>query len=935
MAYGVRYRAEWRATTRGERHYVVDFLKRDYAGEVEQMYLTGDCVVITYGAVDESELQPIKSSQADITILCTSSDSDYSELYTLDPAMYQVVIYEDESAIWRGYLATGEYRQPLAKVPYTVRFRVNDGLAVLKSKPYLEDNGERYTDDISVSALMRKLLSPISDNVDIWHYNLIYANQPSPTFDIISISQEAIYLALGDDVTYYDVLEAVLKNFGVQLLQQEGVWVIRSLDTLATAVNSNLVKVTSLDSLTTPGYGVSSDAMLSLLPPLKRMTVAAQPTTSIAISDVASNPDNWQASSGYTPYIPRLINYGDAIKMGVLGYVSEYIMGLAILPIRRIYTRSQTTSITLTADIHSGVRIESGINIGVWLISPNTSIIDSVVNWGIQGSYSASQIIVNRKTIYYDVDDEVWREVTSQNDPTASQLGLKRVILPASPREAIRPALSTLPQTSVTIELPNIPDMSSGNVYNDSWQIALVVGATGAAPRTLYISNVNISTASGDDTASENVHISNDGITAESYDVVWGTATTSGGNPYLSITDISKNGRAVYGFVEASQSCADKDVVGKMLADLRKKTTRNIEGIVDKKIAYGANNAVRYDGRYYYTNFVKHLLKRGVADIQLRELPQLTEVSGTHTFAFKFMPTSMIGLDRSLYYISAEDRIARIDTSDMTVKHLASLSGSSALRPGVRCVVAGDSVCVKAYDDRGILLSEIAEFSDDKVGFDSFLSTAVYDAVAQIWIASDGGANVVICDVNGYVISRMTCDVTPKQPTDVALLPYEGGFIYRFADSGKYYSYWHSYSIHSAGVFEATWSLANANITHISKRYLVYKGSDGRSEILRIMHQDLRSGLSAFSSIAAQNEIIAVNNAIILTRSSSGAAVYDTRRTVSSRYYSLGLGSATSLMALCGDVVFVQQAQIPYAYAWGRILNKINSTNNIAVTYDE
>jgi hypothetical protein len=347
------------------------------------------------------------------------------------------------------------------------------------------------------------------------------------------------------------------------------------------------------------------------------------------------------------------------------------------------------------------------------------------------------------------------------------------------------------------------------------------------------------------------------------------------------------------------------------------------------------NNAVRYDGRYYYTNFVKHLLKRGVADIQLRELPQLTEVSGTHTSSFKFMPTAMIGLDRSLYYISAESRIGRIDTSDMSVKYLASLSGSSTLRPGVRCVVAGDSVCVKAYDDRGILLSEITEFIDDKVGFDSFLSTAVYDAVTQIWIASDGGANIVICDVNGYVISRMTCDVTPKQPTDVALLPYEGGFIYRFADSGKYYSYWHSYSIHSAGVFEANWSLANANITHVSKRYLIYKGSDGRAEVLRIMYQDLRSGLMAFASIAAQNEIIAVNNAIILTRGSSGAAIYDTRRTVSSRYYTLALGSATSLMALCGDVVFVQQAQISYSYTWKRILNKINSTNNIAVTYDD
>lgn len=931
MAYGVKYRAEWRATTRGERHYVVDFLKRDYAGEVEQMYLTGDCIVITYGAVDESELMPIKSSQADITILCTSSDSDYSGLYTLDPAMYQVVIYEDESAIWRGYLATGEYQQPLAKVPYTVRFRANDGLSVLKAKPYLSVNGSRFTGSISISELIRRLLSPISDNVDIWHYNLIYANQPSPTFDIVNILEDAIYIALGEDITYYDVLEAVLKNFGVQLLQQDGVWVVRSLSTLATAVNSNLVNVISLDNKITPGYGISSDAVLSLLPPLKKMSVANRQTAEISLSEVVSQADSWQASSGYPAFVPKIVKYGDAIKISANGEIG-YVMGTAILPIRRIYTRSKETSITLTADIYSGNSAKEGtVNIGIWLCEPNTSVNENVVNWRL------AQIVLNRKTIAWDADNKNWKNISTMDVPTATKLGLRDVQLIPYPGQTIRPALSTLPKTSVTLELPNIPYISTDDVMYDSWEIVLVLAVTGAVQRSFYLSNVNISIANGEEYESEDIRVSNDGITSESYDVLWRSATRSlnGNNPYLTLLDMSREGRAVYGYIEASGSCADKDVVGKMLADLRKKTTRNIEGIVDKKIAYGANNAVRYDDRYYYTNFVKHLLKRGVADIQLRELPQLTEVSGTHTFSFKFMPTSMIGIDRSLYYISAEDRIARIDTSDMTVKHLASLSGSSTLRPGVRCVVAGDATCVRAYDDNSNLVSEISAFSDDKVSLNSFLSTAVYDAVTQIWIASDGGANVVICDVNGYVISRMTCDVTPKQPTDVALLPYEGGFIYRFADSGKYYSYWHSYSIHSAGVFEANWILANANITHISKRYLIYKGSDGRSEILRIMHQDLRSGLSAFASIAAQNEIIAVNNAIILTRSSSGAAVYDTRRTVSSRYYSLGLGSATSLMALCGDVVFVQQAQISYAYAWRRILNKINSTNNIAVTYDD
>ena len=109
MAYGVKYRGEWRATTRGVRNYVVEILQRGYSGDVLPILLTGDCVTLAFGEVDESELQPIKSSEATITILCTEEGNPYIEFFTLDPAQYQVIITENGSEIWRGYLATGDY----------------------------------------------------------------------------------------------------------------------------------------------------------------------------------------------------------------------------------------------------------------------------------------------------------------------------------------------------------------------------------------------------------------------------------------------------------------------------------------------------------------------------------------------------------------------------------------------------------------------------------------------------------------------------------------------------------------------------------------------------------------------------------------------------------------------------------------------------------
>lgn len=936
MAYGVNYRAEWLATTRGERHYVVDFLKRDYDGAILPMHLTGECITITYGARDESELQPIKSNEAEITVLCTEDDNRYSELYTLDASMYKVVIYEDGAVIWRGYLATGQYQQPLAKAPYVVRFRANDGLAVLKAMPYLDFNGQRYTEDKSVSALIRDLLSPISDSVDVWHYALLYAGQSAPTLDIVSITQDAIYLALGAEATYYDVLEAVLKNFGVQLLQQSGGWVVRSLDTLATAVNSSLVKATMLDNPASPGYGISSDAVLSFLPPLKKLTVASRGESNIALSDIASQPTNWQASSGYALYVPKLLNYGNAIKISAISNIGNTVMGIAALPIRRVYTRSQDTSITLTADIYSGNTFDNNIHIGVWLVKPSTTTNNEVVGWDYIDQAATSKIAIKRKTIAWDSEDKKWQEITTLANPTPAQLGLSSVTLKGAPRPGTRPALSTLEKTSISFELPYIPDMSSESIYNDTWEIVLVVSCVGGTRKLFYISNVAISTASDDNTSSEDIHISNDGISAESYDAIWRTTTTSpnGEVPYMTLVDTSKGNAPVYGYIEASASAADKGVVSKMLIDLRHNSTYNIEGIVDKAIAYGVNNVVRYDNRYYYTNYVRHLLKRGVSDIQLRELPQLTNTSGSGTFPLTSVPKQMIGLTRSLYFTTYQGALGRVDVATMSRSYLDT-SSVIALRTGVRCVVAQSAGRIRAYDDRGMLVAEVTDFLDDNVSSLAFYATAVYDAVAKVWIASDRGANVVICEPDGFVISRLTCAYTPTNPTDYAILPYNGGFVYRFADGNKYYSYWHSFAIHEDGVFEDRWSLSDKNITHISDRYIVYRDTTGRVEVLRIMSQDLRTGISAFASIAATNEVIAVNNALILTRGTSGAAIYDTRRTVSQRYYSLGMGGETSIMALCGDVVLAQGTQISNGYSWKRILNKINSTNNIAVTYDD
>ena len=966
MAYGVKYRAEWQASTRGTRNYVVDILKRDYTGAYSPMYLTGDCATITFGEADQNELQPIKSSEAEITALCTEENNPYMELYTLDPAEYQINIYEDDSLIWCGYLATGDYTQPLAKAPYVVRFRANDGLGVLKALPFLDADGNRLIDNEPVSALIRRLLSPISESVDIWHYNLLYFGQTSPTFDIACIPVNSIYNAFGDEVpTYYDVLEAVLKNFGVQLFQHNGIWRVRSLSTLAAAANSNLVNpVLALDAKSSIYKGIKNDAVLSFLPPLRRMTYPERATgNSVNLGDTMCQPSNWQATSGYNPYKPRLSKYGKALKYVALSHTNNSaIMGTAILPLQAVATRSQCVKLSVSLDIYSDeVEGLPSSYVGVWLASTDSTN-TSIVSWE-EGSSGLSKIYFSQPTIYWDTKNKKWVTLSTTSDPLYSELGLQKITIDKATTTSARPALSTLPKTSVTFELPELPEVSiSGKTY-DNWRVVVVVASTGGTRQQMYLDNlvVTIETVEGAEvTSSSAIAISKDGITDEAYASKWRTATEvtqSADIFYPALVDLTVANRRAYGYVEAMSGIADKDLVGKMLYDLRKSTTYTIDGEVDRVLPNGLNSVVTYDGRYYYVNYIKRLLKRGISSIQLRELPQLTEVSGTINLTTATAPREIASLDHSVYSLTNLHVLYRREATSSVNKRIAQATSSTvftpALRAGVGCVTLAEASSanankVSAYDDSGRLIAEVVDFTDDILSPLNWVRTAKYDAMAQVWLASDEGRNVVMCDKDGYVIARWECSMPTLSTsiTNAEILPYNGGFIYRYYSSysgittvePSYYCYWHSYSIHRAGTWESnTWALRYENIRFVNERYIVYINSSNQYVVRKVLKRDFNAGgLATAISLSAGNEVVAINSALILTRGSNGAAVYDTRNTASSKYYTLGIGTSTSPMVLCGDIVCCRANDIVNTiYSWKRVLPKISSLTSINDIADE
>lgn len=964
MAYKVKYRGEWRATTRGVRNYVVDILERDYVGNISPIYLTGDCATITYGEVDQSELMPIKSSEAEITLLCRDDGNPYEEFFTLDSSKYQVVITEDEVEIWRGYLATGSYQQPLAKAPYVVRLRANDGLAILKSMPYLDGDGNKHQDTLSISALINRVMSPLTNGVEIWSYPLIYFGQTSSTFDIVGISSNSLYKVFGDKVpTYYDVLEEALKNFGVQLFQYEGRWRCRSLSMLINAYTSNLAYLTTLDQPSSDGYGMKSNATLTFSSPLRKMTYTNSESNEVDISDVVSNSSNWRTSSVTADGLPFASPYGKAIRIGfpgVVGTVNAMPISSASLVFPQVINRSATTKMTISADIAQAYNTSEGIDyyLGVWLVDAASS--GDVVEWGVSDTNPFVRFL--RKAYYWNGSSEKWVKLAGKANPTLADIGLTTFKLEKLPTDVARPSLAALPTVNATFELPNIPTIEVDDTYIERWQIALVVAgvasaSTGALPkmRQAYIFNPKITISHIDGVAPADggeVTISADGISDEAYQPKWITATES-----LSVADfmpalidLSNGGRQVYGYLEASQGIADKDVVAKMLCDLRARPTRVIEGEVDKPLPAGLNTIAKYDNRNYYISYIRKHLNRGVSTIQMRELLALNEREGSATLVYQTsVKSELFALDKSVYWLS-NSKLCRRDVTTGAVTVIKDITSSAKLSRGVQCVILSDTTYVEAYDDNGERISQILNFASKNVTKDAFFASAKYDKIAEVWLAHNGDKVVVMCDKEGYEIGKWECKlpVPSTTTTDAEILPYNGGFIYRFYStySGgsttvqpSYYSFWHSYAIHQAGAFEplATYPYGYKNIRRISERFII--AIENGSYV--IYHRNLVDmGISApikKTTLSSGYEVVDINNGVIVTRDSSGIAVYDTRSTSSSKYYRLSVGTSTSKVALCGDLVFSTSTSptgLPLLQ-WVRVFPRLSSINSIAVSADE
>ena len=939
MAYGVKYQCEWTSPMRDRHRYKIQILERDYTGNVMPIYPTGNVLTITQGKVDDTELEPMKGSEAVLSLLCIENGDPYLSLFTTDPMQYKLRVYQmhamREFSYWEGFLMAGTYSQEYALPPYRVEVHATDGIAVLKNLPFVDAAGNRYTGQMSLADIVSNIIARISDLRVQYPYPLdnVVPAQSGHTMSLIGVDMEGLYSALGNDgeaPSCYDVIEAVLRSVQSQLFLSYGSWVIRPIISLATKIraqsfsdivnngNANIPIYSDKDD----GVGMSTSSTLSLLPPYTKVNVS-RPSPE-RVNDVPSMlcASRWHAIWGGLLSL-KSWNH-DSMRMAVYPRPdSESRAFGAAYVCDGILEQSDVISVEVSLDAYNLAGAEKTFKAGLLLVAEGS---DPIASWNYQILNNVNNVAVWKDNAWV-VLSQLEAGKGDRISPTELVNAMSDIALEASSRYVlfdIKVPTSQLKGNTVNLAASHL----SSGIATKYRLVVVFAGAEGVPAIELHAPSMVVQGQSSvsADIIFDEVAISANGLQDITYEQTFADSwvlpveNTRFEAPLLNLND----GDVLRGFVVPAQRQLMVDLASTSLRKLRGSIMRQIDGEVYVPTNIDLNAIfVERDGRRYYTNYIKRLVSRGLYSVQLRELPVISAAMRGKTIVFDKDITNVVSMDTSAMWLSMNGRnLYRFDAQLNAIKQvMTSPTGSYALslNAGQCCasVVSFDGThyTLTAFNTQGEVISKIEQAQllvqvYDTALVDVVMRSAMFDANINTWSLIGGNGKVTYFQVlsgDGYnVSSHSTTWAAYTNAYAQTLIP--NGYAYTGKSSttqSLHTTYWHSFAHHAPGglgVFGDYKEILACNEVYL----LINNSSKG---VLELYHRtDTQLGCDATPLMtvnASTYSFVAMNNALVLFRSknSYGAVVYDGR---TGNLVSIGapLAIATTILWLCGDVVY-------------------------------
>lgn len=895
MAYGVKYRADWQSPMRDKRAYRIEILEDGYTGDVSPLYPTGDVLTITRGNIDDDEFEPIRGSEAKLSLLCKDDGDPYLSLFTTSATKYKLIISTEVadmwSTYWEGYLATSSYSQPLALPPYKVSLSAVDGLALLNNMPFRDDNGEMYSGTMTLGEIIHSILRKVSP------MGIMYGPMDNVTpsdggaMTALSLDAQSIYSALGEDVSSYDVLAAILRTLRLAVHQTWGSWSIRSIASLNVESRAVMGKYVNNGGVPIPLYsdngdahGVSTSATLSLLPAYASLKVSrpdAQEKRANTLSML--DPMRWRRINGDNYGFYAKAVYG-GIRMSastVKGGYNMYMGGYYVMD--GTITPGGNVTMSFQASILSLSEGERSIGIGLWLTDASIADIRKLLESGEATGKNTWRA--------WDNEAKSWGGIDADDHTINSiQLASSRyqpIEIPCSP--------SSLTATDVTITTAGLPTIS--RVGKPCRVVVLIAGPDGGSPLPpIEMRDPQISFEQGDtqivDADDDDIVISESGLGAITYNQAFADSLVDvgGGVAYDAPLIVTDTGTTLQGLITPTMRPLLIDAAERDIKMLRNRPIRQIDGEVDSGFVVDLDALwVDREGRKYYTNYISHKLRRGIDLVQLRELPN-TISPGAPKGVVKGSPLGgVVGLDTCAYIATVSSRtIVRYDVAtDTTTPVLSSVSGTYevTLNEGIGCASMitynGTYYTIYAYDTHGTLLSRI-----DKVNsigrFGSqynavMCRSARFDATTKMWTLLGGDSTALRIwrlDANGREIDWTLITLSQyTSPADFRLIP--NGFFYRSKPitMSAYVGYVKSDITNVSG--SGTTFGANKMILAATHKLLVVRDDQANNvQLYRRSSSLVGIGEVSLASYSVTAEVVGINNAIAVMRDPSTKEIY-------------------------------------------------------------
>lgn len=922
MSYGVRYRCEWTSPMREKREYQIEILQRDYVGEVDTLYPTGDVVVITQGKLDADELDAIKSSEATLSLLCVEDGDPYMSLFTTDPLLYKLSIRRRVRELskerlvpeWEGYLSAGTYSQEYSKPPYHVSLKAVDGLAILKDIPYLNEEGARFSDNMTIGEMIAYIMSKIS-SMEVtypWPLCVVEPGCDANTQDVVALNQTTVYSSFDDDKTpsCYEVLDAVLRSLQLQLFQSYGKWVVRPIAELITSrrpQRDSLVnkgeQVMSLWDDSNSGKGVSVAATLSLLAPYKSVEIKRPGFGEVEKSARSMlKSSRWKkvwatatASFYSRTDMLRLATYQPSRRN------SKHLYGLAYY-FDDVVAKADAMSMNIDITAYNLSNTGKSVYAGVFAVDSTT--VKAYGDWLF--TTKGDEIVVNDNVVGWSNESSSWVAIDSGDVPFEDLAQYFREIKLEASRRYIHfehPAkVSQMTASNISLSADIMPSVA------DYMRIILIlVGPVGEVlpeieirePSITFSHNVQIV----DDVYPENVEVAKNGLESISFDQHFADSwvTPTPGRALTAPLIHISNGSEIKGIVTPMRRSLLADSVTSAMRMLRGRIARQIEGelYIDTAIDLDAVFQDR-ELRLYYTNYIRRHLRRGVYTVQLREIPAMDKSAQPHASYARDL-ASPVGLDTSAYFLSIGRRnIVRYDVGTDTFILLASSPNGTyelTLNAGQMSasVVSFDGAIysLTAYDTYGNILSRIdnlnalTNVSLSSGLLDGFARSAKYDANIHTWVLIGGDATttylqMISRDGEDFGLTIYTVG-NYRNVTDSCLIP-NGFACTTTSSSGHIYGWWHSHSQHS----DATLAVfaENKRIIACNEIYVVIEDrTRGKNSLHRRTDTNIGYDPRALYEVdISRGRWVDMNNALVLFRTLNsdgsdgyGATLYDGR----------------------------------------------------------